>query len=78
MKGFYRLKRRVVVGRAILKGGKKAGHTRRPKTIEEIKEVSEFSKYLTTVSTGSLLILIAMLERIFTHARWRLLAALAY
>jgi hypothetical protein len=45
--------------------------------IEKFKLVSDYLKHLTTLSTGSIILLAAFLEKIFTQPSWKKLVVVA-
>ena len=47
------------------------------KEAEETKVMMDYLKHLTTLSTGSLLLIVTFIEKIFTHPEWKVLVAIA-
>ena len=48
-----------------------------PQQIEAIKFVSDFFKHLTTIATGSILLIATLLDKIFTHPQWKFAVIIA-
>jgi len=44
-----------------------------PQSSQEDKDLVEYLKYLTTLSTGSIILQIAFLEKVFPHPKWKAL-----
>ena len=47
------------------------------KEAEETKVMMDYLKHLTTLSTGSLLLLVTFIEKIFVHPEWKFLVVIA-
>jgi hypothetical protein len=45
---------------------------------EHAKMMFDYFKHLTTLSTGSVLLLVTLLEKVFLNPRWKLLIAFSY
>jgi hypothetical protein len=48
-----------------------------PERLEHVKNVLDYLKHITTLSTGSIILQITFLEKLFVHPRWRALVAVS-